>query len=190
MGTGTKAQSEGRSWRHHAVGVAMLLLTAGSLALIPLLPAKSETTLDLPFLSDIDADVVIVFAGFPGCNTSCPTALRAMATVYEQSSSPNTQLVFINIERDARDDLTTQYARAYHQSFAGVTLTRSTASLFARELGLRSFDSTRAALAHSNNIFVLRRESDGWHIAEVLRSSLQTQPLITSISRQISYANQ
>ncbi len=190
MGTGTNAQSATPSWRHHAVGVVMLLLTAGSLALIPLLPAKSETTLDLPFLSGIDADIVIAFAGFPGCSTSCPTALRAMATAYEQSPEPVAQLVFINVERHARNDLTTQYARAYHESFVGVTLTQSTASLFARELGLRSFDSTKAALAHSNNIYVLRRESDGWHIAEVLRSSLQTQPLIASISRQISYVNQ
>lgn len=190
MGIGRNARSETCSWRHHVVGVTMMLLTAGSLALIPLLPAKSESTIDLPFLSGIDSQVVIAFAGFPGCSTSCPTALRAMATAYEQSLTPDVQLVFINVERHARNDLTTQYARAYHESFSGVTLTQSTASLFARELGLRSFGSTEAALAHSNNIYVLRRERDGWHIAEILRSSLQTQPLVASISRQISHANQ
>ncbi|MEL7312327.1 MAG: SCO family protein [Pseudomonadota bacterium] len=182
-----KFSQETPSKRQHAVGALLLFATLGSLAVLPNLPATASGSIELEFLDGRDAEVVVAYAGFPGCSTSCPTALAAMASAFGQAADSDVDLVFINVERDARETLTQQYARAFDPRIEGITLTRHTSQQFMNQLGLQTYESTRSALAHSNHIYVFRHRDGVWRISDIVRqvtSANQLRERVTSATRQ------
>ncbi|MEL7023254.1 MAG: SCO family protein [Pseudomonadota bacterium] len=163
--------------RLHATGIALLACALGLLAILPALPAAASRTIDLSFLDGRDAHLVVAYAGFPGCATSCPSALATMGRALGQEAPTDIDLVFINVERHANSALTQQYAQAFHPAIEGVTLTARSSREFMRELGLQTYDSTRAALAHSNHIYVFQNRDGTWRIADVIRRAQTTRSL-------------
>ena len=157
--------SDGAS--RHLVGAALLCIALLGVGGVTALPSRSESTLSLPFLEASASPVVVAFAGYPGCRTACPPHLRTIAEAVDASRLASVQPVFINVERHAREDLTTAWARVFHPRFEGFTLDDEAARRLHRELGVRSYADTRGALAHSNTIFVFHRHRDGWRIARL-----------------------
>ena len=76
-----------------AIGAWFLLLLTISflivLVVVPF-PVKKQIRFDLP-VPDTTTHVVL-FAGFPGCRTICPTVLDTLAAAYETMATPPARL--------------------------------------------------------------------------------------------------
>lgn len=153
--------------------------------LISQLPARSAQAMQLSLVEETDAELLLAYAGFAGCSTSCPVALVNLARTYEQLPPQATKVVFINVERDASVSLARVYARAFHPDFHAKTLDHTEAALFYRELGIRAYDSVRQALAHRNLIYVLRRQADAWSIVDLIDGSEPPPSLLKRIQQHL-----
>lgn len=171
--------------RQHFVALVLVGLVLSAPFAIGQLPARSEHPVQLALVDETDAELLVAYAGFPGCSTSCPVALVNLARTYEQLPAQATEIVFINVERDASVPLAEVYARAFHPDFQAKTLGRAEAALFYRELGIRSYDSVRQALVHRNLIYVLRRQADAWSVVELIDGSESPSSLLERIRQHL-----
>ena len=167
-------EASNESIRQNVLGFCLLLIALLTLGALPFLPARGASGLNLPFLDAADRDVVVAFAGYPGCSTVCPTSLALMADAHRRLEVPQgrkPELLFINVQRDSRHDSTMAYARAFHQDFRGHTVTSRDADVIYRSLALASYaDDDASAGAHSGFIYIFVRDTAGWRIEHVYRS--------------------
>ena len=169
------------SVRRHTGGFALVLVSLATLAVLPWLPARSASRLDLPFLKEARADTVVAFAGFVGCGTVCPLGLQRIGDAYDRSGQADVDLLFINIERVAEARQSAQWAQAFHTSFRAHVISDPEAALLHTALGLKSYPDIGTALSHTGFIYVFHRDERGWTIAAVFRDLPDTERLATTI---------
>jgi cytochrome oxidase Cu insertion factor (SCO1/SenC/PrrC family) len=171
------------SWHQHFAGSLLLFGALGVMLLLPFLPARSAATLGLDALDQFEEDIVVAFAGYPGCSTVCPTTLATMARARDQLQQPDIGLAFINIDRYARPAQSVAYAQAFHADFRAITVADTSAQSLMSELGLTTFDDTSSQPAHPGYLFVLTRTASDWRIAELYRRLPNDQTLTRDLAR-------
>lgn len=169
------------SIRRHTGGLVLVIVSLATLALLPWLPARSASQLELPFLEEARADTVVAFAGFVGCGTVCPLGLQRIGDAYDRVGHADVDLLFINIERVAATDRSARWAQAFHTSFRAHVITDTEAARLYTALGLKSYPDSRTAPSHNGFIYVFRRGSHGWSIAAVFHNLPDTERLAATI---------
>ena len=178
--TSTQALTPAR----HIVGACLLLFAVSSLALAAMLPMQSSKGVELPFLDDSGAPIVVGFAGFPGCGDVCPAGMALLGHSARQLSVPDRQdvsLLFINLQRGTPASVSNAYARAFHPEFYSYTVALDESDLFYRELALRSFSPDESAVTHSGYFYVFVRERGHWRIQHVYRRPPAASQLVNDL---------
>ncbi len=186
MDSSAKQLAEGDGIQQHVLGSLLLIVALSVLGLVPLLPARGASGLDAPFLNDAQRDIVVAFAGFPGCGTVCPTSLALMANAYRGLELPQNrrpELLFINIQRDFDQDATDIYARAFHPDFGSHAVTSGDANTIYQSLSLTSYADVTSSTAHSGYIYIFVRDSFGWRIEDVYRTTPSERHLRDRLQR-------
>jgi len=152
--------------RTHLTGALLLALAVAFLLALPVLGRDAEHRVDLPHsittLAPPQARQLLVFAGFPGCGNVCPTTLRFLGAVYDDltpATRARTAITFVNILADYPQDLSTAYARSFHQDFLGYSLTSSNRRVFYEQLGIRAGTSPGELAAHPGTLYLLQRDA-------------------------------
>lgn len=164
--------------RHHLVGLASLCAAAGFLVGLPLVAADTRASVRAPFQEKLDlapgARSLLMFAGFPGCQGICPTALQQLATVQDTANRElghgELAVVFVNLHLDTGDAGATAYARSFHPDFTGLSAT-SADRLALKTLLSQGGSRNVADLArHRGNVYHYRRTATGWMLVRVYSS--------------------
>lgn len=158
----------------HLAGASLAVCAIATLGLLAFLPSQSAASVELPFLDEHMPPLVLAFAGYPGCGTICPTSLAAMSEAWrgiDEAGRNRAALLFVNIERDAAEDVSSAYARAFHPDFRAWAVSADSAAGVYRALALRSFESREQAAAHSGFIYLFARDGADWRIERVYRRS-------------------
>lgn len=157
--------------RTHLTGLFLLLLAFSCLATMQWLPQNSNHTYTLPFLPDDGVSVHLVYAGFPGCGTACPTAMMTLSTVVgelrQQHASVIPDVTFVNIERDTPHQITERYTHSWDPEFNAYSITSAEAGSLYRALTIRSFQNSDAASAHLSPIYLFHRDRLNWKLAHI-----------------------
>lgn len=172
--------------RQHAVGGGLVVVALASLMLVPYLPTTATHGTGLGFLEQINDPVVLAYAGFAGCGDTCPTRLAMLGGVYDKYSetgATDLALLFINVQRDTPDAVTTAYARAFHDRFTGYSVSSDRADEVYRELALLTFDDSGRAARHSDYVYIFTYTDQEWRIHKVYRRVPGADRLLHDLQR-------
>ncbi|HBR96369.1 MAG TPA: hypothetical protein DD979_03200 [Gammaproteobacteria bacterium] len=174
-----------KALRRHITGIALLIAGLSSLSAMTLLPNDSQKRYALPFLPGAGAPVQLVFAGYPGCGTVCPTALATLGQVATHFSARNDltapDITFVNIALGTPHAVTQRYAKSWHESFRAYSLRREEASSVYRELALRTYGQYQDPASHSGNIYLFSRQNNTWQLAHVYRQLPGSDSIIRDV---------
>lgn len=168
----------GHNARQHVAGCASLAAAMGLLVGLPLVSADTRANVAAPLedrlpVSD-GTDVLAVFAGFPGCQGACPTALRQLASVQDDANErfgrDRLAVVFINLHLDTGGAGAKAYAQSFHPDFRGVTATSAERGELKSLLAQAGNRDIRALTRHSANVYVYTRQDAGWRLTRVYPS--------------------
>ncbi len=156
-------------------GITFAVLCVGWLLYLPFNSIEGNRLVKMPFLADQDNKYVLVFFGYPGCNTVCPTNLQAMAEVYtkyqELYQDNQLAIIFVNLLLTKPPEATKAYAERFHKSFTAYQLSEQQLNYVGSQLGLYTFQSDNNVLEHSDYIYLLIQEQPNmWHIKQVYKS--------------------
>jgi len=172
--------------RDHIAGVLLLILSVSTLGLLALLPSRGDAGIQLPFLDDAPAPIVVAFAGFPGCGTVCPRGLSVLDALYDgvhEERAHKLDILFINIQKYTPPAVTAAYASSFNPEFLSYTVTPEDATLVYDSLSLRSFDNEESMVSHSGFIYVFVQESGLWRIERVYRNIPPSSQLVDDINK-------
>jgi len=171
----------------HLAGVLLLLIAISLLGLMALLPSRSDSHIDLPFLNTSQKSVVLAFAGFPGCDTICPVSLSVLSDVYRtlnsENSSMKVEVMFINIQLDTPDVITNAYAKSYHPNFSSYSVKSKEVYGIYKALSLRTFEKTQDPYSHTGYIYVFARSLDKWNIEHVYQQIPSSTKIISDLNK-------
>lgn len=165
----TNDEPERRGTLVRVAGAGLLLLAVLAPGLLPLLPARSDSSVELGFLAEFEQPAVIAFAGYAGCGTTCPTRLAVMARAGAMVGPEAAGLAFVDVDETADPAASLRYARAFHPEFRSFTVDDVLASALRGELAVPTFADTRDRPGHPGNVFLFERIERGWRIAAVYR---------------------
>lgn len=137
-------------------------------------PLEEKKITTHSFLLDSTNDIEIVFFGYVGCASICPTSLAKLGTVLDsvEKSYPNTEVgsVFIDINESARQIKTEQYGQQFSRKIRGINISNDEKENIIQQYGLRINKSPNKPekIFHTDHFFVLKNEEGVWKIKRVL----------------------
>lgn len=157
-------------WQAHAAGIALIILAFSSLAAMSSLPGFSEKDYQLPFLPKSGKTVHLVFAGYPGCGSICPTSMSLLKHVYSDIADKAELLppdvTFVNVELNTPRSVSTQYAQSWHKDFRGYSIHKDEANSVYKELAVQSYSTNQDSSAHQGYIYLFNREKEAWKLVK------------------------
>ncbi|MEO1576863.1 MAG: SCO family protein [Pseudomonadota bacterium] len=182
--------------RHHLVGLASLCAAAGFLVGLPLVAADTRASVRAPFQDQLvlapAARTMLMFAGFPGCQGVCPTALKQLAAVQDLANRElgdgQLAVVFVNLHLDTGDAGAAAYARSFHPDFYGLTATSSDRAEINSLLAQTGSRNLAELGRHRGNVYHYHRTATGWTLARVYPSLPSRASLISDVRETLAAA--
>lgn len=159
-------------------GWTLLVLAALAPLALVALPTTTESVMPLRLPFDAQVETGFVYFGYPSCGTACPVALGGLAQVSRQLS-PNERerfgVAFVNLD-GVRQPGAAQVAAAYDPRFRGIDTAEGLDDAIL-SLGIRRDPQTKL---HTDSIYEVRRQGDGWRLVAVHRGTTQASTLLNS----------
>lgn len=156
---------------HHLLGCTLLAGVIVTASALPLLVGEVDATVSLPFGGEAEMeagkDVLVVFAGFPGCSDICPTTLSYLSRVHEKVDDPRLAVAFLNILFDTPEQESRDYARAFNPDFIAYSPDISAQQALYQQMGLLGSTERSEVANHSGNTFVYQRSGGQWLLQRV-----------------------
>ncbi len=140
--------------------------------LLSIQETKLERTIDLPELMvkklPSDCESLIMYVGYPGCQTECPLALGKLAYLLEHKDinlkvNPKANLkvctVFFSLFAN-QQKMTERYAKRYHHKIIGLSLSEDEKNSFLNILGNDLRLSRQGT--HTDYIYQFIRQGKDW----------------------------
>ncbi|MEM9058285.1 MAG: SCO family protein [Pseudomonadota bacterium] len=119
----------------------------------------------LPF--EDDTEHLLVFVGYPGCPTACPTTLRELSRLLATPDAPRAQVVFLNLLENVPSGEATRYARAIDPRFLAATALPTDRPALVRTFGVPPGGDINSVARHAPRVYRFRREASRWLLTEV-----------------------
>lgn len=130
-----------------------------------LMPATTNQDVDMPEL-DYGSSYVIVFFGFPSCNSACPTTLSFLSRLtydWKHDSIAMPPVLFINIDEESTSFASMEYAKAYNPNFLGYMPSEKEFSRFKDQFGL-NIHKLKNDISHMARSYLVHHSQDKWTI--------------------------
>ena len=169
----------------HITGVLLMVAAVSSIGLIPALTRDVGGSVELPF-SDIevpaqDKDVLVVFAGFPGCGNTCPTTLMFLDRAYREVNDERLGVAFLNVLLHTPSEVSRDYARGFNDEFIGYSVTPERKTALYTQMGLMADGSIESVSDHKANIFIYGREDSRWLLKSVYQKTPSHDDLVAHL---------
>lgn len=187
--------------RHHITGFALVLSALATLALIPLVSADVRAHVPLPFDAALesrqDHEVMLLFAGFPGCAGVCPTTMSQLAATKREADkrfgAQFLSVAFVNLHFDATDAASARYATAFHPDFIGLSTPAALGGKLKRALGQSGSTNVVDLQRHRGNVYLYTRSETQWRMKKVfsqlplpIQLAEQLAPYSTTSASEVS----
>jgi cytochrome oxidase Cu insertion factor (SCO1/SenC/PrrC family) len=173
------------------LGLAYIAIIPALAFLLSLIPLRTNAAVELPFLSDIQAERVLAFAGFPDCSTACPLSLSTLQQTYihykEHIDKNDLRVVFVNIKLDTPPEITRKYAQSFHQDFNGYSTKPTDSSSLYKTLSLKTFSNTQDNSAHAGLIYLFENVNQQWRMTRVFDNNVDQQQLLSHLLKKYTY---
>ena len=107
-----------------AVGFLLIALTVLMMLVMPLFPVKLDRQVDLASLNRIEAEHMLLYFGYPGCDSACPTTLTTLSQVYNSYTAKSDQaqlsIIFVNLIPTTTLSASQAYASTFHPNIKAV----------------------------------------------------------------------
>ncbi|WP_340103183.1 SCO family protein [Rhodohalobacter sp. 8-1] len=158
-------------------------------------PIERSVIEDDYFLEESTNDVEVLFFGFAGCATVCPSSLAKIASVLdsEQLKQEDRTVggLFIDVKATTESgrDISNadQYGRAFSSRIRGYTPDMESYRQLADEFIIRLYESRgdKGQISHTDHFFILVRDGDQWTIERVLNNQIDESHMIDIIAQSM-----
>lgn len=173
-------------WQSHAAGITLIILAISSLAAISALPDFSEKDYQLPFLPNSGKTAHLVFAGYPGCGSICPTSMALLKHVYsdiaDKAEFPPPDVTFVNVELSTPLSVSMQYAQTWHKDFRGYSIQKDEAKTIYKELAVQSYSTNQDSSAHQGYIYLFSRKNQAWTLVHAYSQTPEVGEIISDVA--------
>lgn len=134
------------------------------------------------FLAAAKHDITIVFFGFVGCASVCPSSLTKLSEVLEslEETYPAQSLgaVFVDVRKHADSLSAEKYGYEFSDNIDGAYLPQEERSQVISDFALevKPVDD-HTPLLHTDHFFVLEKEEESWRILRVLANSTKASEI-------------
>jgi cytochrome oxidase Cu insertion factor (SCO1/SenC/PrrC family) len=169
----------------HICGALFFVATLSSITLLPGITRDVHAHVPLPFagaaMNDAEHDVLVVFAGFPGCNDVCPTTLAYLDRAHRKLGDTRVGIAFLNVLIETPPQVSDAYAKSFNSAFFGYTVAPEERAAVYRQMGLQADERPERVAEHKASLFIYTRKGAGW----ALRRVLTTPPSMESFVAQV-----
>ncbi|MBV1911618.1 MAG: SCO family protein [Kangiellaceae bacterium] len=154
------------------LGLALWLSMIGIIVAVVTLPISTDKPVDIKFLSLQENDQALVFFGFRGCSSICPTTLSVLRNLLllEKDESKWPQLTFIDIERVSSQQHARDYAQQFHPHISGYHPTEDELAELVRQFGLR-IALKNEQIDHLGRLYLLQKRKQTWFLVKTYSAS-------------------
>jgi len=146
------------------------------------------------FLSESENDIEILFFGFVGCASVCPSSLTMLATLLEsqdkfvKSARVGATFVDINLSGTVDETQVENYSRLFSNKIRGINPDEKDLEMMRRDFSLRITSNRRTEdlITHTDHYFVLAKSTDGWSVVRILENSSNADTVRKAISEAAS----
>ncbi len=141
-----------------------------------------------PFLDNADSEIQILFIGFVGCESVCPSSLAKLATIAKIEDIPPFEATFIDIRSNEEWVTANEYAQNFSFAIRGIHADSELRSLLRKNLGVHfsEYYTRLSQIRHSDDFFVLKKTSQNtWIIADILSNNSSIDTINKSLKRQL-----
>lgn len=169
----TKSPSVKTSLLHHLLGLSLLSLLLFGLTWGMSQALEVQRRVPLPF-SDwpVESDekkILLVFAGFPGCADTCPSALSSISAAYRALQDERLSIAFLNILHTASHQPARDYAKRFHPAFHGYSLQAHQREALLDTLGVKGGHTLQDVARHTGNVFLFTKTERQWVLKRIIR---------------------
>lgn len=166
------------------LGGLLILCSFSLLFVLPQMPLHSNKIVQLPITLAAKSDFLLVFFGYPHCNTICPTTLQSLSEVYANYSTfqqAMLQVVLINLDSEGSQQHIQTYAKSFHPEFQGFNLSKADLEAAKASFGISAFKTAEndKQILHSTQIYLLEKYKNDWKIKTIYRDALRFKKTFT-----------
>ncbi len=170
------------------LGLTYIAIIPALAFLLSLIPLRTNAAVELPFLSNIQAERVLAFGGFPDCSTACPLSLSTLQQTYihykEHIDKDDLRVVFVNIKLDTPPEITRKYAQSFHQEFKGYSTKSTDTSSLYKTLSLKTFSHKQDDFSHTGLIYLFENVNQQWRMTRVFDSNVDQEKLLNHLVKK------
>ncbi|NGP87504.1 SCO family protein [Fodinibius halophilus] len=146
-------------------------------------PLENKTVAEPPFLSQSSNSIEVLFFGYVGCESICPTSLIKLAKVFKEIDQKypdsKTGAVFVDIGEQVSADLSNRYSRQFSEDIRGVTLAKDDMKQVLRDFNVRlnKPNADKPTIFHTDHFFVLQQKQNEWKVRRVLSNNIEKEAI-------------
>lgn len=146
------------------------------------------------FLSDSQNDIEIVFFGFVGCASVCPTSLTMLGSLLDSQDRfiNNTRVgatfVDVNLSKSVSITQVESYSRLFSDKIRGINPDAELLEKLKKEFSLRVTNNRRSEdlITHTDHYFVLAKSSNGWSVVRILENNSSEDTIRKAINDAVT----
>jgi cytochrome oxidase Cu insertion factor (SCO1/SenC/PrrC family) len=158
------------SRRRKLLFLALLLaINGGALFTAGNLPLGGNKKVQVPMLERTEADMAVVYFGFPKCSTVCPVTMQRLAEAYPalRKEVGKLGIFFVNLEPSAKPSHTRAYAHSFHPQFLAVAPSDQARARLSRTFGAWLYQTgPKHEPYHNPYLYLLARSGGQWQIRQ------------------------
>lgn len=148
-------------------------------------------------LENSSNEVELVFFGFVGCESICPSALTRISEALKMVDAENSELavgaLFAEINYHRVSSMASSYATGISGSghrLKGVDLSEHEVRELSQVFGLRIINNGRTIsdIQHTDHLFVLRRANENWVLEAVLPTATPSNKIKEALIRAATFS--
>lgn len=162
------------------MGTMLIFLSVAWLFFIPFIPLEGSKQIKAEFITN-QGKYTIVFFGYPGCGTICPSTMKVLSDVYtkyQKKYKDNLlEIAFVNLQFHQKPAITIDYAKNFHKDFMAYQLSEKQLNNIMKQWSVYSVQKNGQIVDHTGYIYLLeKKQSYQW----VIKYVYSQQRLLTS----------
>lgn len=176
-------------------GIFLIVILIGITLSLPLLPIRSNRSVSIGPFAELEGKQALVYFGYPGCGSACPTTLATLRQIYQEVNSSQLSVAFVDLmpwatDRPSENDLrlfhqeSVEYVHNFHPDFKALLLTPSQMEEAKTVFGLDfSNPDEEGVIFHRGYTYLMEKEKQQWTIKMVYRNGT---PNVNDMVEQIN----
>ncbi|MTI87603.1 MAG: hypothetical protein FH748_06495 [Balneolaceae bacterium] len=155
-------------------------------------PLESKSITQNQFLAQSKNQVEVVFFGYVGCASICPSSLVKVKEVLEKVEKENKESAagafFVDIDTESKGPSANEYSHLFSPKIRGINIEAQELEALTKDFGVRVNESFQnpGEIFHTDHFFVVHRKNGNWKIYRVLSNESDQQTIKQVVSEALA----